>query len=111
MKIYDAKSPLNLKFVKNMHFGHFCITEGDRPFYFTVLWYQISLYGKTPPRFYGKVWKVWEQQTTNGQIETLLDVQKLAKRGEPWIRIVDKVKKIYEDSLDSILSPLSQVKI
>ena len=37
MKIYVAKSPLNLKFVKNMHFGHFCITEGDRPFYFTVM--------------------------------------------------------------------------
>ena len=36
MKIYDAKSPLNLKFFKNMHFGHFCFNEGDRPIYITV---------------------------------------------------------------------------
>ena len=32
MKIYDVKSHLKLKFFKNMHFGHFCITEGDRAF-------------------------------------------------------------------------------
>jgi hypothetical protein len=32
MKIYDVKSHLKLKFFKNMHFGHLCITEGDRAF-------------------------------------------------------------------------------
>ena len=36
MKIYDVKSHLKLKFFKNMHFGHFCITEGDRTFSITV---------------------------------------------------------------------------
>jgi hypothetical protein len=36
MKIYDVKSHLKLKFFKNMRFGLFCNTKGDRTIQFTV---------------------------------------------------------------------------